>query len=424
MNQKLNILVIGSGGREHALVDSLQKSPLAGRVYAMPGNPGMEGAICIPGDPLDLEATKGSAKELGIDFCVVGPEAPLAAGLVDVLENAGIPCFGPTQAAAQIEASKVFSKQLMQQAGIPTARFQAFSDLSAALAYLQDQALPLVIKADGLAAGKGVVIASTIEEARRALLDMMQDKSFGKAGEQVIIEEALEGPELSLLCLADGKTISPLLSAMDHKRALDFDLGPNTGGMGAIAPNPFYTPEVAQQVQEQILLPTIKAMADAGHPYQGCLFVGLMLTRDGPRVIEYNARFGDPEAQTILPLLQSDLLGHLLACREGRLAGEDIRFREGAACCLVLTSQGYPGPFETGKEIRIGGVKTLIFFSGVARQGNRLVTKGGRVLCLSATEDSLEGAVNAAYEAAEQVDFTGKTYRRDIGRTALEGGKA
>ena len=416
----MKVLVIGSGGREHAVIKALTASPRVQAVYAMPGNPGMAEAIRLKGNPMAVEQTVQTALGHGIDFCVVTPEDPLDAGLVDAMTAAGIPCFGPTRSAARIESSKAFSKELMRKYGIPTARFAVFADLEEALAYVRKQPFPLVIKADGLAKGKGVLIPETLAEAEEALADMMTGRSFGASGSQVIIEEMLRGPELSLLCLADGFSIRPLTSAMDHKRAKDGDLGLNTGGMGAIAPSPYYSPELADRIEREILLPTMAAMKAEGCPFAGCLFVGLMLTPEGPKVLEYNARLGDPETQVVLPLLASDLMGHFLACSNGSLSQEDIRFHEAAACCLVLTSQGYPEAIQTGYPITVGPMEAQLYCAGVAEEEGRLVTAGGRVCGITAVRPSLKEAVAAAYEAAKQVDFTGKTYRSDIGKSALE----
>ena len=416
----MNILVIGSGGREHAVIKALKKSPRTDLVYALPGNPGMKEAVRLPGNPLDIDQTVRTAQAHRIDFCVVTPEDPLDAGLVDALTSAGIPCFGPSKAAARIESSKAFSKELKRKYVSPTAVYAVFYELDAYLAYVRTQDVPLVIKADGLAKGKGVIIAESLKEAEDALAAMLRGQAFGDSGSRVIIEEMLTGPELSLLCLADGQTIRPLVSAMDHKRAKDGDQGLNTGGMGAIAPSPYYTKELAREIERSILLPTMAAMREAGCPFSGCLFVGLMLTPDGPRVLEYNARLGDPETQAVLPLVKSDLLGHFLACSQGSLDQEEIRIRNAAACCLVLTSQGYPEAITTGHPITLGQVDALVDCAGVAEEGGQLVTAGGRVLGLTAVKPSLQEAIAAAYEAARQVDFTGKTYRTDIGKKALE----
>lgn len=416
----MNILVIGSGGREHAIIRCLHKSPIVTRLYALPGNPGMSEATCLPGNLMDNNAAVQLALEKKIDFCVVTPDDPLANGMVDAMEAAGIQCFGPDQKAARIESSKVFSKQLMQKYGIPTAKFAAFDQMHSALAYVEDQPLPLVIKADGLARGKGVIIAQTLKEAKEAIVDMMEHEVFGESGRQIIIEEFLEGPEVSVLALTDGNSIIPLLSAMDHKRALDGDLGPNTGGMGVIAPNPFYTQNQADQAMETIFLPTIKAMDLEGCPFRGCLFFGLMLTKDGPKVLEYNARFGDPETQAVLSLLDSDLLTALVACRKGTLHKTPVSFTKQHACCVVLTSKGYPGKIETGFSINWDNVNANLDFAGVKSVDGKLKSAGGRVVGVTALGDSLQEAVNSAYQQVEKITFTGKTFRRDIGLRALK----
>lgn len=418
---QMKILVIGSGGREHAVVKAIKKSPLCDTVYALPGNPVMTEAVLLPGNPLDIDKTVRMAREYHIDFCIVTPEDPLAAGLVDALIDAGIPCFGPSQQAARIESSKVFSKNLMQKYGIPTASFRVFDELAPALDYAKAQPYPLVIKADGLARGKGVVIAQDVEEAEQALKGMLSGADFGESGKQVIIEETLQGPEVSLLCLADGQTILPLVSAMDHKRAKDGDKGLNTGGMGAIAPSPLFTADLAEYTRKQILEPTMAAMRAEGCPFAGCLFVGLMLTKDGPKVLEYNARMGDPETQAVLPLLTSDLLAHLIACSKASLHLEQPQFLDESACCLVLTSKGYPEQFETGFPITASETDAQVCFAGVKEQNGQLVTAGGRVLSVTAVKPSLNEAILAAYAAAEHIDFKDKTYRTDIGQKALKG---
>ena len=419
----MNVLVIGSGGREHALVKAIARSPLAETVYCLPGNPGMEEAVRLPGDPMDIAQTVRTALERRVGLCVVAPEDPLDQGLVDALEAAGVPCFGPTRAAARIESSKAFAKELMSKAGIPTARYRVFDSLDEAAAYVRTQPFPLVVKADGLAKGKGVVVAESLAEAVGALEDMLSGRAFGLSGTRVVIEEALTGPEVSLLCLTDGETVVPLLSAMDHKRALDGDQGPNTGGMGAVAPSPLFGEAETRQAVEEILLPAVRAMREAGCPFSGCLFAGLMLTPEGPRVLEFNARFGDPETQAVLPLMESDLLGHLLACREGRLKGETVRFMSGSSCCLVFVSGGYPEAFETGFPVRVEPRGAEVCFAGIGERDGELVTAGGRVLSLTAVGDTLGEAVRKAYYSADQQAFFGQRCRRDIGRRALEKGE-
>jgi phosphoribosylamine--glycine ligase len=417
----MKVLVIGSGGREHAVVREIAESPLAEKIYALPGNPGMKEAELIPGDVMDIPAVVKKALEKQIDFAVVTPDDPLAAGMVDALEAAGIRCFGPDKKAAEIESSKVFSKHLMQKYHIPTAMYEAFNDLDAALRYVKDHPLPLVIKADGLAKGKGVVIAETLDQAEQALREMLVEKCFGASGARVIVEEFLQGPEVSVLAFTDGETVVPFVSAMDHKRALAGDEGPNTGGMGAVAPNPFYTKDIACQAMDEVFLPTVRAMKQEARPFKGCLFFGLMLTKDGPKVLEYNARLGDPETQAVLPLLKSDLLSAMLAVREGGLQDSHLTFSPGHACCVVLASGGYPGRFPVGFPVEVKGApEAQVFYAGVAEKEGRLVTAGGRVMSLTATADTLQEAVDKAYEAVKLVHFDGMMARPDIGARALE----
>ncbi len=360
------------------------------------------------------------ALQEGIEYAVVAPDDPLAAGLVDELTAAGVPCFGPTKAAAVIEASKVFSKNLMRKYGIPTARYEVFTELDAALAYLETAPIPTVVKADGLALGKGVIIAMTRGEAREAVRAMMQEHRFGDSGSRVVIEEFLQGPEVSVLCFTDGKTLRPMVSSMDHKRAHDGDTGLNTGGMGTIAPNPYYTDEIAQRCMREIFEPTIAAMRAEGRPFQGCLYFGLMLTADGPKVIEYNCRFGDPETQVVLPLLESDLFTIMRAVTDGRLDEVEVRFSSGAACCVVVASEGYPEHYEKGFEIRFDPAPDCeVYVAGAKLDGGRLLTSGGRVLGVTATAPTLEGAIEKAYENVRRVQFAGAFHRSDIGQRAL-----
>jgi phosphoribosylamine--glycine ligase len=417
-------MVIGGGGREHAIIKKLRQSPKVTEIFALPGNGGIaRDAVCVPIGAEDLPSAVDFAVRNAIDLAVVGPDAPLVLGAADALEAAGIPCFGPDKRAAIIEGSKVFSKNLMRKYGIPTAAYAVFSDIAAALAYLDDAPLPLVIKADGLALGKGVVIARTREEASAAVHAIMADRVFGDSGANVVIEEFLEGPEVSVLAFTDGRTLVPMVSSMDHKRARDGDEGPNTGGMGTIAPNPHYTPELAEVCMKRIFLPTVAAMNAEGRGFKGCLYFGLMLTDSGPRVIEYNCRFGDPEAQVVLPLLESDLVDIMLATRNGTLAEAEIKFASGAACCVIMASLGYPQRFEKGFEISLPAAlpeRCAIYAAGVKRdEGGRLLTDGGRVLGLTACADTPAEAVDRAYEALKRVRFENAFYRKDIGQKAL-----
>ena len=350
----MKILVVGGGGREHAIIRRLKENPAAEKIYALPGNGGIAAdAECVAVGAKDLDGIVRFARETGIDYAVVAPDDPLVLGCVDALEAAGVPCFGPRKNAAIIEGSKVFSKRLMQKYGIPTAAFEVFDNPEKALAYLDTAPIPTVVKADGLALGKGVTVAMTREEAKAAVREIMEDRKFGESGSRIVIEEYLEGPEVSVLSFTDGETVVPMVSSMDHKRAGDGDTGPNTGGMGTIAPNPFYTEAVAKRCMEEIFLPTVRAMKAEGREFRGCLYFGLMITKDGPKVIEYNCRFGDPETQVVLPLLESDLLEIMRAVTEGRLKDVPVRFREGACCCVVLASKGYPGAYEKGYEITV-----------------------------------------------------------------------
>lgn len=418
----MDILVVGGGGREHAVIKALSKSRRSGKIYALPGNGGIaEDAECIPVKATDIEGIVRVAREKKVDFAVVTPDDPLVLGCVDALEAAGIPCFGPTKDAAVIEGSKVFSKELMKKYGIPTAKSETFSEPDAAIAYLKSAPYPAVIKADGLALGKGVVIAQTFEDAEAAVKNMMVDHVFGASGSRILVEEFLTGPEVSVLSFTDGNIVVPMLSSMDHKRAKDGDEGLNTGGMGTVAPNPYYTEEVAKECMEQIFLPTIRAMKAEGRTFKGCLYFGLMLTKDGPKVIEYNCRFGDPETQVVLPLLVSDLLEIMLAVRGGTLREDMVRFREGAACCVVLASEGYPQKYETGFKITLPvcGEHEDIYIAGAKRQGDKLVTSGGRVLGAVATAEDLKGAVEAAYALAGRISFQNAYMRHDIGKRAL-----
>lgn len=418
----MNILLIGGGGREHALAWSLRKNPDVGTIWALPGNAGMEEiATCVPIAAKDLDAIVCFAQSQPVDFAVVAPDDPLALGLVDRLHGIGIPCFGPEAKAARIESSKAFAKNLMSRYKIPTAAYRTFDSYEQAVAYLKTQRYPIVVKADGLALGKGVVIAMDERQAVEAVTTMMVDKVFGTSGGTVVIEEFLTGPEVSVLAFTDGKHIVPMISSMDHKRALDGDVGPNTGGMGTIAPNPWYTEAIASQCMEQIFIPTIRAMEQEGYPFKGCLYFGLMLTVEGPKVIEYNCRFGDPEAQVILPLLQSDLLTTMLAVENGTLEHCDVRFSPDSACCVVIASGGYPVSYEMEKQISFDcSADVLYFHAGTRRTDRGVVTAGGRVLSVVAVRPTLEQAVEAAYRGVDTVRFEHAAFRSDIGRSALE----
>ncbi len=419
----MDILVIGSGGREHALVASLSQNPQVGRLFALPGNAGMaKGATLVPIGTKELDRIVLFAKQEKVDFAVVGPDDPLVLGLVDLLEAEGIPCFGPDRRAAILEGSKVFSKTLMKRYGIPSAEYQVFSRVEDALAYAESCPLPSVVKADGLALGKGVVIAHTKEALQTAIKAMMVDKVFGASGERIVIEEFLTGIEVSVLTFTDGVTLVPLPSSMDHKRAFDGDQGPNTGGMGAIAPNPYYTPALQELCMQRIFLPSMDAMNKEGRTFKGCLYFGLMLTPDGPKVIEYNARFGDPELQAVLPLLESDLLSILVAVSQQRLQDVEVKFSSQSSCCVVLASGGYPLSYETGKKITLGEAEEgiMCLHSGTTFDGTRLVTNGGRVMNLVATGQTLKEAIEKAYRSVDSVSFDGMQYRKDIGKVALE----
>ena len=421
----MKLMVVGGGGREHALIRMLKKNPEVEKIYALPGNGGIaQDAECVNIKATDIDGVARFAAENRIDFAVVAPDDPLAMGCVDRLHALGIPCFGPEARAAEIEASKVFSKRLMQKYGIPTAKCEVFDNAEAALAYVRSTPAPLVVKADGLALGKGVLICKNTREAEEAVKHTMCDHAFGKSGDRVVIEEFLEGPEVSVLAFTDGKAMVPMVSSMDHKRAHDGDTGLNTGGMGTIAPNPFYTAEVAERCMREIFLPTMQAMNAEGRTFKGCLYFGLMLTKDGPKVIEYNCRFGDPETQVVLPLLDTDLLTIMRAVEEERLSEVDVRFKGGAACCVILASGGYPEAYEKGKAIDLGGADALadtwVFHSGTAVKDGQLVTNGGRVLGVTATGDTLKTAIDRAYDAARRVHFDGMFMRSDIGKRALE----
>ena len=417
----MKVLVIGGGGREHAVIRKLKDSPKVTEILCAPGNGGIsELARCVSDvKATDIDGIVRLAQEEKVDFVVVTPDDPLALGCVDRLEAVGIPAFGPNAQAAQMEASKIFSKRLMEKYGIPTAKSAIFTDCAQALAYLDTQEAPIVVKADGLALGKGVVVAQTMNEAREAVREMMEGGKFGASGARVLIEECMVGPEVTVLCFCDGKTIVPMLSSQDHKRVFDGNKGPNTGGMGAFCPSPLYTAEIAKRTEEEILIPTLNAMNADGILFKGVLYVGLMLTKNGPKVVEYNARFGDPETQAILPMLKSDLLEIFMAVREQRLADMTIEWADGAAACIVLASGGYPGKYEGGKLISgleaAANAGAYVYHAGTKKVEEGFVTAGGRVLGVTATGEDLPSALKIAYGAAELVHFDGVHMRHDIG---------
>lgn len=418
----MKLLVVGGGGREHAIIKKLKENKEVTEIFALPGNGGIAAdAVCVNIGAKDIDGIVKFAKENKIDYAVVAPDDPLVLGCVDALQEAGIPCFGPEKKAAIIEGSKVFSKNLMKKYGIPTAKYEVFECASEALAYIEKAPLPTVIKADGLALGKGVVIANTKKEAVDAIVSIMQDGKFGKSGDRIVIEEFLQGPEVSVLSFTDGESVVPMVSSMDHKRAHDGDMGLNTGGMGTVAPNPYYTKEIAERCMSEIFLPTIKAMNNEGRTFKGCLYFGLMLTKDGPKVIEYNCRFGDPETQVVLPLLESDLLTVMKATTQGRLANTKVKFSDKNACCVIMASDGYPESYEKGYEIDIPTeLNSSVYVAGAKTDNGRLLTDGGRVLGVTAVSDTLPDAISEAYEKAEKITFGNAYYRHDIGKRAME----
>ncbi len=418
----MRVLVVGGGGREHAIIKKLKESKKISKLFALPGNGGIAAdAECVSVNAKDIAAITDFAVREKIDYAVVAPDDPLVLGCVDALNEKGIPCFGPNANAAIIEGSKVFSKNLMKKYGIPTAEYEVFDNMDAALSYLDNAPIPTVIKADGLALGKGVIIAETREDAKAAVISIMQDKQFGSSGDNIVIEEFLTGPEVSVLSFTDGKTVIPMVSSMDHKRAGDNDTGLNTGGMGTVAPNPYYTDEIAEECMQSIFLPTINAMNKEGRTFKGCLYFGLMLTRNGPKVIEYNCRFGDPETQVVLPLLESDLLEVMQATTKGTLKDTEVRFSKKHACCVIMASNGYPEKYEKGYEITIpDSVKDNVYVAGAAIKDGRLVTDGGRVLGCTAVADNLTDAIKDAYEITGQVKFENSYLRYDIGAKALK----
>lgn len=416
-------MVIGGGGREHAIIKKLKENKNITEIFALPGNGGIaQDAVCVPIGAKDIDAIVAFAKENAIDYAVVAPDDPLVLGAVDALNAIGIPCFGPDSKAAIIEGSKVFSKNLMKKYHIPTAAYEVFTDMNAALSYLETAEIPTVVKADGLALGKGVIIAQTREEAKQAVRSMMEDKVFGQSGSQIVIEEFLTGPEVSVLSFTDGETVVPMISSMDHKRALDHDQGLNTGGMGTIAPNPYYTDDIAKECMETIFLPTIRAMKAEGRTFRGCLYFGLMLTPRGPRVIEYNCRFGDPETQVVLPLLKSDLLTVMQATTNGTLDKIEVSFAKESACCVIVASKGYPSKYESGfpLEIPADDEQSITYVAGAKLGDNgQLLSAGGRVLGVTAIADTLENAIAAAYAKTAQVKFENGYCRSDIGARAM-----
>ena len=418
----MKILVVGGGGREHAIIKKLKENQAIDVIYALPGNGGIAAdAECVGIGATDIDNIVKFAVENSIDYAVVAPDDPLVLGCVDALEEKGIPCFGPRSEAAIIEGSKVFSKNLMKKYGIPTAQYEVFDDADKALDYIKTAPIPTVIKADGLALGKGVIIAMTREEAEQAIISIMKDKKFGKSGNSIVVEEFLEGPEVSVLSFTDGKVVVPMISSMDHKRAGDNDTGLNTGGMGTVAPNPYYTEAVAQECMEKVFLPTIKAMNAEGRTFKGCLYFGLMITKDGPKVIEYNCRFGDPETQVVLPLLRSDLFTIMKATTDGTLADTPVEFEDKSAACVIMASEGYPVSYEKGYEITIPDtIAPCVFVAGAKEKDGKLLTSGGRVLGVTAIADTLQEAIDSSYKMVEQIRFDNAFYRHDIGQRALK----
>ncbi len=417
----MKVMVVGGGGREHAIIKKIKENKEVSEIFALPGNGGMaKDATLVNIGATEIEKITQFAVENKIDYAVVAPDDPLVLGCVDALEEKGIACFGPRKNAAVIEGSKVFSKDLMKKYGIPTAKYEVFSDADKALQYVETCPIPTVVKADGLALGKGVIIAMTREEAKDAVVSIMKDKQFGKSGDNIVIEEFLTGPEVSVLSFTDGNVVVPMISSMDHKRAGDNDTGLNTGGMGTVAPNPYYTKEIADECMEKIFLPTIRAMKQEGRTFKGCLYFGLMITPDGPKVIEYNCRFGDPETQVVLPLLESDLLTVMKAVTNETLADTEVKFADKNACCVIMASEGYPVKYEKGYEITIPDeLQNNVFVAGAKLEDGRLLTNGGRVLGVTTVKDTLADAIKASYEAVEKVHFDNAYFRHDIGQKAL-----
>lgn len=421
----MKILVVGGGGREHAIIKKLKENKTVEQIFALPGNGGIAAdAECVNISATDIEKIVDFAVTNKIDYAVVAPDDPLVLGCVDALNDKGIPCFGPESSAAIIEGSKVFSKNLMKKYGIPTAAYEVFDNADKALEYIETAPIPTVIKADGLALGKGVIIAMTRDEARNAVVSIMQDKQFGKSGDSIVIEEFLTGPEVSVLSFTDGNVVVPMISSMDHKRSGDNDTGLNTGGMGTVAPNPYYTDKVAEECMNKIFLPTVRAMKAEGRTFKGCLYFGLMLTPDGPKVIEYNCRFGDPETQVVLPLLESDLLTVMQSVTNETLSETEVKFSNKNACCVIMASKGYPTSYEKGYEITVpDNLLDSTYVAGAVLKDGKLLTSGGRVLGVTAVENTLEAAIESAYKKVEKINFGNSYYRKDIGLKALKAGE-
>lgn len=422
----MKILVVGGGGREHAIIKKIKENKEVTEIFALPGNGGIaQDATCVAIGAKDIDAIVDFAVTNSIDYAIVAPDDPLVLGCVDALNAKGIHCFGPDSKAAIIEGSKVFSKDLMKKYNIPTAQYEVFDNMDKALEYLENAPIPTVIKADGLALGKGVIIANTRDEAKDAVRSMMQDKVFGSSGDHIVIEEFLTGPEVSVLSFTDGKTVVPMISSMDHKRALDNDLGLNTGGMGTVAPNPYYTDSVAKECMDTIFIPTINAMNAEGRTFKGCLYFGLMLTPNGPKVIEYNCRFGDPETQVVLPLLDSDLLTIMQAVTNEKLSEVEVKFKKDNACCVIMASDGYPKSYDKGFEITIPAeLSDNVFVAGAKLSDDKLLTDGGRVLGVTAIADDLGSAIDKSYKMVENIKFENAYYRKDIGQRALKAKEA
>ena len=421
----MKIMVVGGGGREHAIIKKLKENKSIEKIYALPGNGGIAAdAECVNVSATDIAGIVDFAKNNDIDFAVVAPDDPLVLGAVDALGELGIKCFGPRKNAAIIEGSKVFSKNLMKKYGIPTAEYEVFSEMAKALEYLETAPIPTVIKADGLALGKGVIIAETREDAKKAVKEMMEDKVFGESGSNIVIEEFLTGPEVSVLSFTDGKVVVPMVSSMDHKRAKDNDEGLNTGGMGTVAPNPYYTDAVAAECMEKIFIPTMNAMNAEGRTFKGCLYFGLMITPGGTKVIEYNCRFGDPETQVVLPLLDTDLYTIFEAVADERLGEIDVKFRNENACCVIMASDGYPSKYEKGYEITVDDdMNGEVYVAGAVLKDGKLLTNGGRVLGVTCTAPTLSEAIDKSYNEVKKVHFGNAYYRKDIGAKALKAGE-